>query len=476
MASEHLARTLVNLVPGILALLLAPPAWAQEKESPSASRFSDKPVPLFLQGFPERPRPLLELGDRLLGPGNLPQGFTLPTGAHWSPAFWVFGDYDTAIQTFDSGDKPRTTEWANRLDLFGNLQLSGLERVLVGFRPIDRFRDGEERFSGYNFEPASPKKYHGGQDEWRATPTTLFFEGEFGELFPKLNKGDKYNMDYGFSVGRQPLSLQAGLLVNDDMIDMVGITRNTLLPKGVSVMRLTGLFAWNQIDRADNQEDKHAYLFGLDTAFDMDHSTVEATALGVTSDNGGDGFYSGIGASQRFGKFNTLFRIVNSVALEKESDRVRNGTLLFSEISFAPRGTHDLIYLNGFWGIDAFSSADRGPIAGGPLARAGILNAAVDLGRYNAPLSNDPEHTVGANLGYQKYFGQVPRTQVTVEIGGRAPTRTPTLEQEKPAEGIGARFQKAFGRRFVVEADAFTVLRDQRTVSYGGRLELLTKF
>jgi hypothetical protein len=236
------------------------------------------------------------------------------------------------------------------------------------------------------------------------------------------------------------------------------------------------LFGWHGVDRANNQPDKKAYLFGLDTAMDLVRSTVEATALYVMSDNQSDGFYTGVGALQRFGKFNTVFRVANSVAIERESDRVRNGTILFSEISFDPRGTHNLVYLNAYWGIDEFSSADRGPMAGGPLGRAGILNADVELGRYGPPLSNFAEHTVGVNLGYQIYYGALRRTQLLLEIGARHPTKSPVLVQQEPSAGVAARYQKAFGRRYVLIVDAFGVVRQNETRGYGGRVEFLTKF
>jgi hypothetical protein len=48
----------------------------------------------------------------------------------------LFGTYRTAIQTFEDGTE-RYSEWANRLDMFANLQLSGTERVLIGMRPFD---------------------------------------------------------------------------------------------------------------------------------------------------------------------------------------------------------------------------------------------------------------------------------------------------------------------------------------------------
>src|SRR5438093_2480302 len=123
------------LVLALLAVGPAPSGWAEE--AGSASRFSDQPAPLRLEGFPERPPPLIEWGDKFLGPGNLQKGFTLPSGAVWHPSFWVYGNLRSAIQTFDSGPA-RTSEWANRLDIFGNLQLAATERIVVGFRPLDQ--------------------------------------------------------------------------------------------------------------------------------------------------------------------------------------------------------------------------------------------------------------------------------------------------------------------------------------------------
>jgi len=448
---------------------------AVSPESKSSSRFSDQPAPLRTDIFPSRPPPLFEWGDKLLGQGNLKPGFMLPTGANWSPALWIYGDYRTAIQVFDPGFAPRVSEWVNRLDLYANLQLSGLERILIGFRPLDRYEDGAERFTGYNAEPDRPSKYHGWQGEFRGEPTTFFFEGELGEIFPKLSQGDKYNMDWGFSVGRQPLLLQDGLLVNDDAMDMVGITRNTLLPKGTSVARVTGLFAWNEIQRAHNTPDGGSFMIGLDAEADFPVSTVKGTLLYVPSGHDSDGFYSGLSASQHFGKLNTQFHVANSIAVDKSNDLVRNGTLLFAEMSIAPTGTHNLLYLNGYWGIKEFSSADRGPLAGGPLGRVGLLTAASDLGRYGPPLTNYPEDAVGASLGYQMFFGMIPRTQFTIEVGGRIPTESPATPEKRAAGGIAARFQKAYGQRFVLIADGFGVLREGGD-GYGARLEWHTKF
>jgi len=470
----------INFV--FVAAIVSSQLSARPAEEEDKVRFSDQPAPLALEGFPERPALLLELGDKFLSTGNLQRGFTLPTGAAWAPSFWVFGTFRSAIQTFDNGVADRTSEWANRLDIFGNLYLSPTERVVVGFRPLDHSspRKGA-RFSGYNFEPDNATR--GGVEAFSATPRTLFFEGEFGEIFPKLDKADKLSMDYSFAVGRQPLNLQDGILANDDSIDMVSITRNSLRVPGGSTLRVSPFFAWDRVERpnvfaaaAPNRRDKGALITGVDAAADFPVSTVSADLVYASSGGDGDGFYAGIGSVQRIGKLNTTFRINTSVAIEEASAKVGNGTLLFTELSYTMPYSMDLMYLNSFYGIGQFTSAVRDPTAGGPLGRVGILNAAVGLGRYGAPLSNHADDAAGGAIGYQMFFGELRRTQVILEIGGRIPTETPQFVRQRAAEGIGARFQQAIGRRVVLVVDAFGVLREHTPNSYGGRFEVLVKF
>ena len=42
-------------------------------------------------------------------------------------------------------------------------------------------------------------------DELNGELVSLFFEGDFGEIFPNLSRDDFSATDVGFSVGRQPL-------------------------------------------------------------------------------------------------------------------------------------------------------------------------------------------------------------------------------------------------------------------------------
>ena len=98
------------------------------------SRLSDEHVPLQLDAVPDRPKPLLEVGPPFLGTGRIGRGFTLPGGAVWRPSFLLFGGQRSGVSTVDDG-RVRGSEWANRIDLFGNLALTGSERLVFGLRP-----------------------------------------------------------------------------------------------------------------------------------------------------------------------------------------------------------------------------------------------------------------------------------------------------------------------------------------------------
>ena len=62
------------------------PEHAEEGEH-DESRITDEYIPLFVEGFPKRPKPLIELGQPFLGTGNIGSGFTIPGGAVWTPRF-----------------------------------------------------------------------------------------------------------------------------------------------------------------------------------------------------------------------------------------------------------------------------------------------------------------------------------------------------------------------------------------------------
>ncbi len=439
--------------------------------SKHSSRLTDEKIPLQLEGFPQRPKPILELGEPFLGTGTLRTGFKLPTGAVWQPSLLAFGTFRTAVQTFepDDGSGSRITEWANRLDVFLNLQLSGSERLVVGVRALDE--DG--RFTSYFFEHPDDSLDGNFEDAFDAGIEALYFEGDFGEIFPNLDRDDFGSTDVGFSVGRQPMLFQEGMLI-DDTLDGVGFTRNTLLPQNTSNFRLTFFYGWDNIN-INNAEQRSANLFALLSSTDFRTSTVDAdVAYLQTHDNSGDLIAGGISAVQRIGKTNSAFRILGSVATDEETTASTDGLLFFSELSWTPHYTHDHVYLTTFAALDEYSPAARGagPASSGPLGRAGINFAAVGIGSFGAPLSGRARDVVGGAFGYQKFFNHT-RRQLIVEAGARIGTD----DLVDDAFAATARYQAAFGRRAVVVVDGFVGYNESTDqVPFGGRLELLLKF
>jgi len=455
-----------------LIIQVTVPCLGLEEES---SRITDEVIPLALEDFPQRPAPLLELGNPFLNTGPISEGFEIPTGAVWQPSFMAWGTYRSAFQSFYNGTDD-VTEWANRFDLFGNLYLTPTERILAGFR----FLDDGGRFTGYTIDaPESVRKNGSGFDnEFNFNLQTLFFEGDFGELFPNLDKQDKYGLDFGVAIGRQPLSFQDGMLINDN-IDAIGISKINLKPPTVVNYRSAFVWGGNELNRMNlGNDDSDSTMYGWFNEIDWRLSTVEFDVIYVEgSESTGNGIYAGLGATQRLGRYNTTFRILSSSPVDDETVHNSDGLLLFGEVSWTPHGNENFIYMNGFRGFQKFRSASRDPLAGGPLGQAGVLFEAVGIGRYSAPLSNVADDAFGGALGYQMFFNET-RQQLIFELGGRY-----ALEAGQRAIGPGVSYQTAFGRRGILRMDTYAVFDKERTaapkddeIRFGGRVELIFKF
>jgi hypothetical protein len=439
------------------------------------SRFSDEPSPFLSDGedgIPPRPGLLLELGDKFLSEGKLSPGFELPTGAVWQPRLGVFGTLRTAVQTFDQGDPERISEWVNRLDLFANLQLTGTEKLIVGFRPFDR--NSFPRFTKYLFEPQE-----GFRPDFGGDVRTLFFEGDFGSVFPNLDKKGVKLIDYGFSVGRQIINFQEGILINDT-VDAVGIVRNNLhIFPGFSNVRITGLYAWDSVSRPSRAgvtgRAPEVDMFGLFTQGDTPISTVALDMIYVDGDQANtEAFYIGGSAIQRIGHFNTAFRVNSSFAQDADTPQVADGTMFSAEISYTPERSDDVVYLNTFWALGTLTQAAREPIVGGPLASLGINFASPSIGDHLSELSSFANDTVGGALGYQAFWDNH-RRNLVLEVAGRVDTEG---DDATGFDGValGAQFQQAIGQHVQLQLDAFVAFQETQNLASGGRVEILVQF
>ena len=432
----------------------------------------DEYVPFKSLGdIPQRPALLLELGDPFLDTGRLDEGFEVPIiGAVWQPRLWAYMIARSSLQTFDNGapGSVRESEWANRLDLFVNLQLTGTEKLLLGLRPVDQNRPN--KFTRYTFSGVD----EGFQSEFNLNIETLFFEGDLGSLIPNLDRAGIKPIDFGFTVGRQPISFQEGILINDT-IDAVGLVRNNIPFPGTSNLRVSGMWGWNRLDRNDESRDADQNTYALFIAVDAPVSTYNLDLIYV-DDNGSpdaDGFYVGASAIQRIralGGLSTAFRINSSIALDEEigGNVLGDGTLLSVELSKTPKGSDDIAYFNAFASIGNFTQAGREPILGGPLANFGILYASPNLSNYSAEIGPFTDDVIGFAAGYQAFWDHK-RRNLILEVAGRHDYDGDGFD----SLGFGFQLQQAIGRRVQLQFEGFYTINEEGDDGAGARVEIL---
>ena len=419
--------------------------------------------------IPFRPALFLELGDPFLDTGQLDAGFEVPIlGAIWQPRLWSYLINRTAVQTFDNGapGRLRDTEIANRMDLYANLQLTGTEKILLGLRPFDN--NLPSRFTRYTFD-GSNEDFN---NELNLDIETLFFEGDIGSLLPKLDRAGIKPIDFGFTVGRQPFTFQEGIILNDT-VDAVGFVRNNLVFPNTSNLRISGLWAWDRLDRNDRNRGTDPNMYGLFVFADTHVSSYNLDMIYVDDNaTNGDAFYIGASAIQRIralGGISSAFRINNSIALDEEigGNVIGDGSLLSAEFSTIVPGSDDIAYFNPFISIGNFTQAGREQILGGPLASLGILFASPNLSTYGAEVSPFTDDVVGFATGYQAFWDDH-RRNLILEIAGRHDYDGQGFDQL----GLGFQLQQAIGQHIQAQLEGFYTFNGERDDGVGARAEL----
>ena len=449
---------------------------------------SDKPVPYVIP--PERPELFIEMGCKFLGSGNLPQGVRLPTGAVWTPCLWGFGTWRTAMQTYESvGPVGRNTELVTRLDLFANLNLTTSDKCIIGVSPLDKNRF--TNFTRYSWE--SHQGEEGGRSEAGVFVRTAFCDGDFGSLFPNLDPEGQHLIDFGYAVGRQRIHYQEGIMIND-VLDSIGVVRNTLHAPGISNIRVTGVYAWGGLDRGSpstrQRLNQPGGLYGLFIQADDPTTTWGLDMISVDDDDnetGGDLFNIGLSASQRawtpwsrLASFNTAYRINASFAENDvpELYRAGDGVLVSADVSWTPHSSDDVVYVNPFYGFGGYTQVGRETIVGGPLAPLGISFASPSLGNHLSELSSFNTRVAGIAIGYQAFWDNHRRNLVIELAGVKDNTRNlfSTDGDGRDAAALSVQFQQAIGQHVQLQLDGFVSYLESRDNGSGARAEILVQF
>ncbi len=408
--------------------------------------------------------------DRFLSSGPIGKGIQLSTGATWRPSFLLFGNFRSALQSYEAAGGERTNEWANRLDIFGNLSLSSTERFLFGFRPLD----DEGVFTGVAGGQGVAKS--GFTNGLNFKPTTFFFEGDFGEIFPNLDPYDRRHLDYGFSIGRQPLILQDGILSNDNM-DAFGITRHNMFRMNASATRMSAFFGFNELHRNNHIRDSRGRLIALSGVFDYPKHTIEADAayLSGSESLGGDGAYFGIGHLAQFGYWHSTFRVNASFSLNSQrNDAIADGWLLSSQLSRTMSYSDDVLTLSAFGEIDNYTSAARDPATGGPLGGISVLQRAVGIGTYGPAIDAKSGNQLGFEIAYQHFLDDQERRQLLVAAGASG-SYAPDPE-DAISFALSLQYQQSLSDNLIWTLAGFGTITDDSDKGIGLRTELNRKF
>jgi hypothetical protein len=422
-----------------------------------------------------RPALIYEGGDLFLGVGDLYEGFETPWGAVWQPQLWIFGTMRSSVHMYDNSSANSTaSEWANRLDLYANIQLTGTEKFIIGIRPLDK--NEPSKFSRVAFNDNRGD----GRSEFNGDIRTMFFEGDLGSLFPRLDPEGTSWLDYGFSVGRQLLQFQEGIMLNDE-VDAIALIRNNIHLPGIPGLRSSFVWGWNDLGRSDAERDDRANMFGLFNSADTQKTYWNLDLVYVTDEDAvGDSYHIGLSAIQRIGFYSTAFRINTSIAEEDDNAEVGTGTLYSAEFSFTPKRSDDIVYLNAYFASGKFTQVGREPVVGGPLGALGILFASPSIGNFGSEMISFANDVAGFAMGYQAFWNHH-RTNLTLELATRIDTSDKgciTTGRGKRCDdiAIGFEFRQRLAQRIQLQVDSHYNVQEKRSDGYGLRTEILYQF
>ena len=450
-APEWMRRCPRVLAASMLLTHACAPALAADERVPQL-RLSDMPLPfLETEDLPPRTGPIIELGRGINETGPVSPGIEMPWGAVWQPALWIYGSQRVAVLSTDGNRRTRPggdlTEVATRMDLFANLQLTGTERVQAHLRPMD----AGGRFTGRTISPSSTDSEF--DSHWDADFETLFFEGDLGEMFPRLDPHDRGSRDFGFAIGKFPVEFQNGYMVRDEMT-AVGLTKTHIQMEGSSGVRLTGLWAFDHVNRFNNSPDKgDVDLFGLFAEGDFPWGLLEVDVAGVDADRDrGRQINAGAGWTGHSAGGNYSMHANFSRYFDPPQSWYESGSLLVLGYSTEVGFRRDILYANGYWAEGDFRRlASSGPP---PLGPVGLSFAGVGLGGYRPALWSRPLDSAGFAVGMQTFFAES-AANWAVEVGHRLDLDKGDTFGNTSGTALTTRAQYKFAERFLLQLDAY---------------------
>ncbi len=416
--------------------------------------------------------PWVQLGREFYGDGITPPGINLFGEKNMvRPELYVYGDYRTAVSAGRNA-VGRTDNWANRLNLDVDLQITDTERFHAFVGPLD---EGNQ-FTRLELVEGD-LRYRQAID---FTPATAFFEGDLGVfLGTAFDRTSPFELP--FTMGLVPLLFQNGIWMEDAVTGAAFAlpARHSRLLNW-SNYDATFFAVFDQLNSVAFGANEHAaQAFGTAWFIEAYGGYIESGYAYVRDRNRSELSYHNITTSftrRYFDRISNSVRVIVNTGQDLPSaDRTADGVLLLVENSWITQWPLTVVpYANFFVGWDRPQSVGRAAVSGQILRNTGINFDTDGLNGF-ATLDASGNGTAGCSLGID-LIGDCLDRQLLVEFAYLTPNGSSNAAVPGDQYAIGSRYQFPISNWSLLRFDNMYGWRQGLEDVYGTRMEYRWKF
>ena len=414
--------------------------------------------------------PWIEWGRVWYGDGITPQG------RDWfgemnlvRPKFYVYGDFRSGLQAGRNAGG-RADNWANRLNLDMDLQITDTERFHAFVGPIDK----QNRFTRWELIDGDLNY----RNEMNLTPATAFFEGDLGVMLGSaLNQSSPF--DLPISAGLLPLLFQNGIWM-EDAVSGVALALPARHSRSLNWANFDVSFfaVFDQINSPAFADKSDAQAFGTAWFIEAYGGYIETGYAYLNDRNDSSLSYHNATVSftrRYFDRISNSVRVILNAGQDRaKSNRTADGGLLLVENSLITAAPLTVIpYANFFYGWNRPQSVARAGISGGILRNTGINFDTDGLNGFPT-LDASAADTAGGSVGIDLIGDDLDR-QLLLELSYLTPHGDRAFAQGDQY-AVGARYQFPISNATLLRFDVMHGWRGNQDDVYGTRMEYRWKF
>lgn len=414
--------------------------------------------------------PWVEWGRVWYGDGITPRGIDWFGSMNLvRPKFYVYGDFRTGAQAGRNAGG-RADNWASRLNLDMDLQITDTERFHAFVGPLDE----NNRFTRYELVDGDLKF----RSELDFTPATAFFEGDLGVMLGAA-KGQSSPFELPFTAGLVPLLFQNGIWMEDAVTGVafsLPARHSRLL--NWSNYDATFFAVFDQLNSPAFANRSDAQAFGTAWFIEAYGGYIETGYAYLNHRNDDSLSYHNATVSftrRYFDRVSNSVRVIVNAGQDRDkAARTADGGLLLVENSWITAAPLTFVpYVNLFYGWDRPQSVARAGLSGGILRNTGINFDTDGLNGF-ATLDPTASDTAGATVGVD-LIGNALDRQLLLELAYLTPHGDRAIAKGDQF-AVGARYQFPITHATLLRFDVMHGWRDGEDNVYGTRMEYRWKF